>query len=345
MEDVLFGIAVAMFVISAVSAIASVVVFKKLEVADAIRFLRHRTTASGVGLVGVLAHKPKQRKAKGEDLERDTAPSIARKKGKHEREEPNDGQGTSSELAASASLNKKGSDKLQGDSSNGGAKRQMKASSAGETVSGGSNAARKVASDSATTILADADSPVTGSETADSENLGSERPTDLLVEEPAEEACSDDGASERPTELLVEEGFDEAPDGSERPTDLLVCPDVASKAGDADAKSVGDSSSERPTEMLACDDSENPTEILSFAGSGDGGLAEQAGADVGPEEAPDSERPTEMLEPISDSGRKTTCLEPPPGSASAAAPAEEESVFWFRIKQSQIVVNTDETIE
>ena len=220
MEDVLFGIAVAMFVISAVSAIASVVVFKKLEVADAIRFLRHRTTASGVGLVGVLAHKPKQRKAKGEDLERDTAPSIARKKGKHEREELNDGQGTSSELAASASLSKKGSDKLQ-----------------------------------------------------------------------------------------------------------------------------GDSSSERPTEMLACGDSENPTEILSFAGSGDGGLAEQAGADVGPEEALDSERPTEMLESIDAVERKTTCLEPPPGSASAAAPAEEESVFWFRIKQSQIVVNTDETIE
>lgn len=342
MEDVLFGIAVAMFVISAVSAIASVVVFKKLEVADAIRFLRHRTTASGVGLVGVLAHKPKQRKAKGEDLERDTAPSIARKKGKHERDESNDGQGTSSELAASASLSKKGSDKLQGDSSNGGAKRQMEASSAGEAASGESNAARKVASDSATTILADADSPVTGSETADSENLGSERPTDLLVEEPAEEACSDDGASERPTELLVEEGFDEAPDGSERPTDLLVCPDAAS---DADANNVSDSSSERPTEMLACGDSENPTEILSFAGSGNGDSAERAVADVGSEEALDSEQPTEMLESIGAAERKTTCLEPPPDSASAAAPAEEESVFWFRIKQSQIVVNTDETIE
>ena len=318
MEDVLFGIAVAMFVISAVSAIASVVVFKKLEVADAIRFLRHRTTASGVGLVGVLAHKPKQRKAKGEDLERDTAPSIARKKGKHEREESSDGQGASSKLAASVSLSKKGSDELQGDSSSEGAKRQAKASSAGEAALGGSSAARKVASDSATTILTDADSPVTGSETADSENLGSERPTDLLVEKSVGEACSDDGASEHPTELLVgEEGFDEAFDGSEHPTELLaerapaappVIPSAQLICWFAQMRKArpmtpmptasANPSSERPTEMLACGDSESPTEILSFAGSGNGDSMEQAVADVGSEEnAPDSERPTEMLSP------------------------------------------------
>lgn len=265
MEDILFGAAVAFFIAAAVFAVASVVAFRKLEVADAIRFLRHRTAAQGVGLVGVLAHKPKERKAKAADLDRDTAPSIARKKGKHERA-TEDKDGTAAEA--------------------------------------------------------------------------SESPTTLLVD-PGVSASAEVTESERPTSLL-------ACEDSEKPTELLSLGDDSGQMGPA----VDSSGSENPTELLAIDgDSENPTEVLWLDEESEGAASMLAASPV-----PDSDNPTKLLSPIEslpqeDSPRQTICLEPldvgayqDDGASDVGASTCDESTFWFRMKQSQMSIHTDEVI-
>lgn len=270
MENVYFGIAVASFILAVGCAIACVVVFVKLDVAEAIRFLRHRATASGVGLVGVLARKPKQRKANAEDFDRDTAPNIARKKGKHERSTGSKGGGRREAPAEGLSPDSP-TDALQSDDSPTGCLDGPDGATG--SLSQGEEPSKEKKAD-----LAGAD--------------GSENPTDLLV----------DSESENPTDLL-------AGNDSENPTDLLCVED-----------------SESPTEMLAPQEKEEPE-----------GVEEQASLE------PESENPTELLVPQEESAGQTVCLETP--EDDSAPSKAEESVFRFAIKQSQVVVNTDEVIE
>lgn len=286
MENVFFGIAVASFILAAACAIACVVVFAKLEVMDAIRFLRHRTVASGVGLVGVLAHKPKQRKAKAEDLDRSTAPNIARKKGKHE--------------------------KVSGKHSDADSKtddiRQQDPDSATTILTSSKEP------DSATDYLGDDENEPKGNQAAEPD---SENPTDLLSEEDPEsptDLLAGEG-SETSTDLLVEED-------SENPTDLLVA----------------EEDSENPTSLLVEEDSESPTGLL----------VPEADKEA-EEEAPpgeDSEGSTELLAASEPPGRQTTCLAQAQEEGEITpVHTEEETVFRFQIKQSQLVVHTEEVIE
>ncbi len=291
MENVFFGIAVASFILAAVCAVACVVVFVKLGVLDAIRFLRHRTVASGVGLVGVLAHKPKERKAKAEDLDRDTAPSFARKKGKHERGagKRNDPDSKTDDIQQQKEPDSKtiiltGDDEADSDTDCLGGK--------GPTPE--NRPVKEPEFENPTDLLAQEDT---------------ERPTDLLAEEGSENPTSllTDEASENPTDLLVEED-------SESPTGLLV---------------AEEEDSESPTGLLVAEeDSENPTELLAANESiGDGSADDGSAID----------------EPA---GSQTSCLATPEEEDEIIpAHTEEETVFRFQIKQSQMVVHTEEVIE
>ena len=310
MENVFFGIAVASFILAAACAIACVVVFAKLEVMDAIRFLRHRTVASGVGLVGVLAHKPKQRKAKAEDLDRDTSPNVSRKKWKHEkasgeRDNPDsktDGmrqQDSDSATTVLTSSMEPGSstDYLGNDESM-------------------PNSCLLVASDrEGSTGLLGIEDPEAPTDLPIGE--GPESPTDLLV----------DGSSENPTDLLAEED-------SENPTGLLVAEeDLADPA-----EPLSEEDSEHPASLLVGESSELPT----------GSLEAKVGEEAEEEslQGEDSEGPTELLAADEPSGRQTTCLAGvKEESEIAPARPEEETVFRFQAKQSQLVVHTEEVIE
>lgn len=310
MENVFFGIAVASFILAAACAIACVVVFVKLEVMDAIRFLRHRTVASGVGLVGVLAHKPKQRKAKAEDLDRSTAPNIARKRGKHEK----------------VSGKRNEPDSKTDDI------RQQDPDSATIILTSGKEP------DSTTDYLGDGGSKSKSSVLVE---FDCETPMDLLSEEdpesptgllagegsefPAESLV--DGSSENPTDLLAEEN-------SENPTDLLVAEEgLADSTGQ-----LAEEDSENPTSLLVGESSESQTGSL-VAGAGEGSDEESL-----PEE--DSEGSTELLAASEPPGRQTTCLaQAKEESEITPAHSEEETVFRFQIKQSQLVVHTEEVIE
>lgn len=309
MENVFFGIAVASFILAAVCAIACVVVFVKLEVMDAIKFLRHRTAASGVGLVGVLAHKPKQHKAKAEDLDRDTAPNVSRKKGKHERGAAKHKKSDGNTLILTSEDADSATDSLASSNEADSATDYLGSKGSGSV----DHSPKEAGSENSTDLLAEADSE---SQTDLLIGEDSENQTDLLVKED----------SENPTDLLVEED-------SENPTNLLVEED-----SEGQTSLLDEEDSESPTSLLVEEDSEAPTGLL-VAESSQGATQEASQED-------ESENPTELLSSIEPQERQTSCLvAPEEEEESTPARTEEETVFRFQIKQSQMVVHTEEVIE
>ncbi len=162
---------------------------------------------------------------------------------------------------------------------------------------------------------------VSGPENRPVKEPESENPTDLLAQED----------TERPTDLLAEEGsenptsllIDEA---SENPTDLLVEEDSESPTGLLVAE---EEDSESPTGLLVAEeDSENPTELLA---------ANEPIGDGSADDGPAIDEPA---------GSQTSCLATPEEEDEIIpAHTEEETVFRFQIKQSQMVVHTEEVIE
>ena len=136
---------------------------------------------------------------------------------------------------------------------------------------------------------------------------GSESPTGLLAGD----------ESENPTGLLGAEA-------SENPTGLLQDREPASPASLS-----GSEGSEGPTGLLAGEDSENPTGLLN------GGAAS------------DSEHPTGLLIAVDDSEEAAQGGESKAGVSKedrSGVAQQEETTFRFILKQSELVVHTQEAI-
>lgn len=253
MENVYFYVAIAAFVLAAVLAVAAVVVFVKMDVINAIRFLqgkrvptsgegtRRRTTRGSRGAGAKKSGNPARSVLSGGD---DRVTDIA-----HEGPEGDDNMTT---VVAPIS---------------------DEPASARHTKAHAATVEKPVRDESDDEGFAGSETPT---EVLTEDDLDTERPTGVLVEDeedserPTGVLVEDEEDSERPTGVLTEDEED-----SERPTGVLVEDDEESE------RSTGllveeDEDSEQETGLLdeGAEASESETDVLS---SGD--VYENIGAD------------------------------------------------------------------
>lgn len=229
MENVYFYVSIAAFVLAAVLAVAAVVVFVKMDVLNAIRFLQGKRVPTS----GESSRRRTARGSRGAGVKKSGNPAHA----------VLDGTGGDDRVTDIAYEGPEGDDNL---------------TTVVATISDEPASTRH-----AKAHAAQADKPVRD-ENDDEGFAGSETPTEVLTEDdmeterPTGVLVEDEDDSERPTGVLVEEEEE-----SERPTGVLVEDDEESE------RSTGllteeDEESERETGLLdeADEDSEQETGLL-----------------------------------------------------------------------------------
>ena len=310
MENVLLGVAVALFIIGAALAVVAGVMFVKRDVMDSVRFLQGKRMAQPAGAAkkssrtGMLRQGRQGRRGGGARAGRPAGDDRAT-------DVPGTGPGEDSPTAVVAAGQERGDDRPTTISG------KAVASRNDASLPADDNAPRYEESELPTEILSERDD--------------SEQPTGVLT-------ASDEGAedSERPTGVLAEDGAGE--DESERPTGVLA---------DEALGEVEDS--ERPTGVLAEDEaaedaekSECPTVLL-----GDEPADEPSEAATGVLGAHDADEPSEAATGVLvgevaelDDGGSTSETTAPESVAQ-----QDESLFRFILKQNVMVVHTEETLD
>lgn len=226
MENVYFYVSIAAFVLAAVLAVAAVVVFVKMDVLNAIRFLQGKRVPTS-----------------GESSRRRTTRGAGAKKSGNPARAVLDGTGGDDRVTDIAYEGPEGDDNL---------------TTVVAPISDEPASARH-----AKAHAAQADKPVRD-ENDDEGFAGSETPTEVLTEDdmeterPTGVLVEDEDDSERPTGVLVEEEEE-----SERPTGVLVEGDEESERSTG-LLTEDDEESERETGLLdeADEDSEQETGLL-----------------------------------------------------------------------------------
>lgn len=322
MENVLLGVAVALFIIGAALAVVAGVMFVKRDVMDSVRFLQGKRMAQPAGAAkkssrtGMLRQGRQGRRGGGARAGRPAGDDRAT-------DVPGTGPGEDSPTAVVAAGQERGDDRPTTISG------KAVASPSGKDAFSDGGAPRYEESEFPTEILSerdDSEQPTGVLAASDEGTEDSERPTGVLgPEEQAED-------SERPTGVLTEEGAGE--DDSERPTGVLA---------DEALGEVEDS--ERPTGVLAEDEaaedaerSECPTVLL-----GD----EPAEAATGVLGAHDADEPSEAATGVLVG--EVAALDDSGSTAETTAPEsvaqQDESLFRFILKQNVLVVHTEETLD
>ncbi|MBM6783982.1 hypothetical protein H6A08_06365 [Enorma massiliensis] len=306
MENVLLGVAVALFIIGAALAVVAGVMFVKRDVMDSVRFLQGKRMAQPAGAAkkssrtGMLRQGRQGRRGGGARAGRPAGDDRAT-------DVPGTGPGEDSPTAVVAAGQERGDDRPTTISG------KAVASPSGKDAFSDGGAPRYEESEFPTEILSerdDSEQPTGVLAASDEGTEDSERPTGVLgPEEQAED-------SERPTGVLTEDGAGE--DESERPTGVLA---------DEALGEVEDS--ERPTGVLAEDEaaedaerSECPTVLL-----GDEPSEAATGVLVGEVAA------------LDDSGSTSETTAP------ESVAQQDESLFRFILKQDVLVVHTEETLD
>lgn len=326
MENVLLGVAVALFIIGAALAVVAGVMFVKRDVMDSVRFLQGKRMAQPAGAAkkssrtGMLRQGRQGRRGGGARAGRPAGDDRAT-------DVPGTGPGEDSPTAVVAAGQERGDDRPTTISG------KAVASRNDASLPADDDAPRYEESEFPTEILSerdDSEQPTGVLAASDEGAEDSERPTGVLgPEEQAED-------SERPTGVLTEDGAGE--DDSERPTGVLA--DEA--LGEAE-------DSERPTGVLAEDEaaedaerSECPTVLL-----GDEPADEPSEAATGVLGAHDADEPSEVATGVLvgevaalDDGGSTSETTAPESVAQ-----QDESLFRFILKQNVMVVHTEETLD
>lgn len=326
MENVLLGVAVALFIIGAALAVVAGVMFVKRDVMDSVRFLQGKRMAQPAGAAkkssrtGMLRQGRQGRRGGGARAGRPAGDDRAT-------DVPGTGPGEDSPTAVVAAGQERGDDRPTTISG------KAVASRNDASLPADDDAPRYEESELPTEILSerdDSEQPTGVLAASDEGAEDSERPTGVLgPEEQAED-------SERPTGVLTEDGAGE--DDSERPTGVLA--DEA--LGEAE-------DSERPTGVLAEDEaaedaegSECPTVLL-----GDEPADEPSEAVTGVLGAHDADEPSEAATGVLvgevaelDDGGSTAETTAPESVAQ-----QDESLFRFILKQNVMVVHTEETLD
>ena len=326
MENVLLGVAVALFIIGAALAVVAGVMFVKRDVMDSVRFLQGKRMAQPAGAAkkssrtGMLRQGRQGRRGGGARAGRPAGDDRAT-------DVPGTGPGEDSPTAVVAAGQERGDDRPTTISG------KAVASRNDASLPADDNVPRYEESELPTEILSERDDSEqpTGVLTASDEGAeDSERPTGVLgPEERAED-------SERPTGVLAEDGAGE--DESERPTGVLA---------DEALGEVEDS--ERPTGVLAEDEaaedaekSECPTVLL-----GDEPADEPSEAATGVLGAHDADEPSETATGVLVG--EVAALDDGGSTAETTAPEsvaqQDESLFRFILKQNVMVVHTEETLD
>lgn len=326
MENVLLGVAVALFIIGAALAVVAGVMFVKRDVMDSVRFLQGKRMAQPAGAAkkssrtGMLRQGRQGRRGGGARAGRPAGDDRAT-------DVPGTGPGEDSPTAVVAAGQERGDDRPTTISG------KAVASPSGKDAFSDGGAPRYEESEFPTEILSerdDSEQPTGVLAASDEGAENSERPTGVLgPEEQAE-------GSERPTGVLTEDGAGE--DESERPTGVLA---------DEALGEVEDS--ERPTGVLAEDEaaedaekSECPTVLL-----GDEPADESSEAATGVLGAHDADEPSEAATGVLVG--EVAALDDGGSTAETTAPEsvaqQDESLFRFILKQNVMVVHTEETLD
>ena len=326
MENVLLGVAVALFIIGAALAVVAGVMFVKRDVMDSVRFLQGKRMAQPAGAAkkssrtGMLRQGRQGRRGGGARAGRPAGDDRAT-------DVPGTGPGEDSPTAVVAAGQERGDDRPTTISG------KAVASPSGKDAFSDGGAPRYEESEFPTEILSerdDSEQPTGVLAASDEGAEDSERPTGVLG--PEEQA--EDG--ERPTGVLTEDGAGE--DDSERPTGVLA---------DEALGEVEDS--ERPTGVLAEDEaaedaekSECPTVLL-----GDEPADESSEAATGVLGAHDADEPSEAATGVLVG--EVAALDDGGSTAETTAPEsvaqQDESRFRFILKQNVMVVHTEETLD
>lgn len=326
MENVLLGVAVALFIIGAALAVVTGVMFVKRDVMDSVRFLQGKRMAQPAGAAkkssrtGMLRRGRQGRRGGGARAGRPAGDDRAT-------DVPGTGPGEDSPTAVVAAGQERGDDRPTTISG------KAVASPSGKDAFSDGGAPRYEESEFPTEILSerdDSEQPTGVLAASDEGAEDSERPTGVLSPEEQAEG------SERPTGVLTEDGAGE--DESERPTGVFA---------DEALGEVEDS--ERPTGVLAEDKaaedaerSECPTVLL-----GDEPADEPSEAATGVLGAHDADEPSETATGVLvgevaelDDGGSTSETTAPESVAQ-----QDESLFRFILKQNVMVVHTEETLD
>lgn len=326
MENVLLGVAVALFIIGAALAVVAGVMFVKRDVMDSVRFLQGKRMAQPAGAAkkssrtGMLRQGRQGRRGGGARAGRPAGDDRAT-------DVPGTGPGEDSPTAVVAAGQERGDDRPTTISG------KAVASPSGKDAFSDGGAPRYEESEFPTEILSERDD--------------SEHPTGVL-------AASDEGAedSERPTGVLSPE---EQAEGSERPTGVLTEDGAGEDESERHTGVLADEAlgevedSERPTGVLAEDEaaedaerSECPTVLL-----GDEPADEPSEAATGVLGAHDADEPSETATGVLvgevaelDDGGSTSETTAPESVAQ-----QDESLFRFILKQNVMVVHTEETLD
>ena len=322
MENVLLGVAVALFIIGAALAVVAGVMFVKRDVMDSVRFLQGKRMAQPAGAAkkssrtGMLRQGRQGRRGGGARAGRPAGDDRAT-------DVPGTGPGEDSPTAVVAAGQERGDDRPTTISG------KAVASPSGKDAFSDGGAPRYEEAEFPTEILSERDDSEqpTGVLTASDEGAeDSERPTGLLgPEEQAEDSerptgvLTEDGAgedeSERPTGVLADEALGEVED-SERPTGVLAEDEAAEDAERSECPTVllGDEPSEAATGVLGAHDADEPSEAAT------GVLVGEVAA-------------------LDDSGSTAETTAP------ESVAQQDESLFRFILQQNDMAVHTEETLD
>ena len=253
MENVLLGIAVALFIIGAALAVVAGVMFVQRAVMDSVRFLQGKRMAQPAGAAtkssrtGMLRQGRQGRRGGGARAGRPAGDDRAT-------DVPGTGPGEDSPTAVVAAGQERGDDRPTTISG------KAVASRTDASLPADDDAPRYEESELPTEILSewdDSEQPTGVLAASDEGAEDSERPTGVLgPEEQAED-------SERPTGVLTEDGAGE--DESERPTGVLAEDEAAEDAERSECPTVllGDEPSEAATGVLGAHDADEPSEAAT----------------------------------------------------------------------------------
>lgn len=307
MENVLLGVAVALFIIGAALAVVAGVMFVKRDVMDSVRFLQGKRMAQPAGAAkkssrtGMLRQGRQGRRGGGSRAGRPAGDDRAT-------DVPGTGPGEDSPTAVVAAGQERGDDRPTTISG------KAVASRNDASLPADDDAPRYEESELPTEILSerdDSEQPTGVLAASDEGAEDSERPTGVLgPEEQAED-------SERPTGVLTEDGAGE--DESERPTGVL-----------ADEAAEDAERSECPTVLLGDEPADEPSEAAT-------GVLGAHDADE-PSEAATGVLVGEVAE-LDDGGSTAETTAP------ESVAQQDESLFRFILKQNVMVVHTEETLD
>lgn len=317
MENVLLGVAVALFIIGAVLAVVAGVIFVRRNVMDSIRFLQGKRMGVGASSAGKSSTR-RSRRGKGR------SPRVAAND--RTTDVAGAGPGDDSPTSVVSAGQERGDDRPT--------------TIAGAVVSraavGDAPQTRYEDSELPTEILTelDASEQPTGVLSDDAQvEEDSERPTGVLTEEED---------SERPTGVLTDGGDEE--DASECPTGVLSEePGDEAEAPTTVLAADADEPSEAPTGVLAIEEDEESESATTVLADAEDEESEMPTTVLGTGEAAESsEQPTSVLEG-SEPVEEPLVVEE--YDERDGVVQQEESTFRFILKQNVMVIHTEESLD